>query len=170
MAHNFYKGIMHHLFSRGTRSISQTYSTPFGSFKITPVFIHLAALGFVNLGLFNVLKSLDFNGSTFLFSPVWLAVLGSVLIAIGILAHLGTLKKLARRTGASFGMMALVTWVLSAFLVSVTSALNSPDSLFHLLGTGFEGLALIFLGLQFYMALKALSNSSLRRKFYVRKM
>ena len=170
MAHNFFIKIKRALASKHDLRVSQSFLTPFGSFIVRPLFIHLIAWGFVSVGLFNVLKSLDRYNFVFLFAPEWLAVLGSTLIAIGTIAHLGTLKKLARRTGSTFGVLALITWVLSSFLLSVTSVLSNADSFFYFLGSGFEGFAQIFLGLQFYVSMKALSNSSLKRKFYVRKM
>ena len=141
MTHNFFIKIKRALASKNDLRVSQSFLTPFGSFIVRPLFIHLIAWGFVSVGLFNVLKSLDRYNFVFLFAPEWLAVLGSTLIAIGTIAHLRTLKKLARRTGSIFGILAFITWVLSSFLMSISSVLSNADLFIYFLGSGFEGFA-----------------------------
>ena len=66
--------------------MSQTISTSLGTIKFKPVFIYLAALGFIIVGVGKVLNSLNQSNDYFFFENQWLGVVGYALIAIGAVA------------------------------------------------------------------------------------
>lgn len=73
--------------------MSQTSSTSISTMKVNPFFILVAVLGLFTIGAGDLLKaSAGYDDMGWVIAQ-WLCVLGSVFIAIGPIAYLGTLKK-----------------------------------------------------------------------------
>jgi hypothetical protein len=147
--------------------MSQTISTTLGSIKLKPIFIHLAAWGFMIVDNGKVLNSLDRSSDYFFFDTQWLGVVGYALIAIGAIAHLQTIRNLVMRTGTTFGILAFATWILGSLYISALSILTSNDSLLHFWVNFIEGVPPTFLGLQIYLVMISLKDSHARNKVII---
>jgi len=147
--------------------MSQTISTPLGTIKFRPVFILLAALGFIMVGIGKVLNSLDRSGDYFFIESQWLGVVGFALIAIGAIAHLQTIRKLVVQTGTTFGILAFATWVLGSLSVTVLSILSSNESLLDFWGKFIAGVPPILLGLQIFLVMICLKDSHVKNKVII---
>jgi hypothetical protein len=73
--------------------MSQTSSTALNKIKVNPVLILLVAIGVITVGAGDVLKAVAGYDDMGRIIAQWLVVVGSVFIAIGPIAYLGTLKK-----------------------------------------------------------------------------
>jgi len=147
--------------------MSQTISTPLGTIKFRPVFILLAALGFIMVGIGKVLNSLDRSGDYFFIESQWLGVVGFALIAIGAIAHLQTIRNLVARTDTTFGILAFATWVLGSLSVNVLSILSSNDSLLDFWEKFIAGVPPILLGLQIFLVMICLKDSHVKNKVII---
>jgi hypothetical protein len=147
--------------------MSQTISTPLGTIKFRPVFILLAALGFIMVGIGKVLNSLHRSGDYFFIESQWLGVVGFALIAIGAIAHLQTIRKLVVQTGTTFGILAFATWVLGSLSVTVLSILSSNESLLDFWEKFIAGVPPIFLGLQIFLVMICLKDSHVNNKVII---
>jgi hypothetical protein len=147
--------------------MSQTISTALGTIKFRPVFIILAALGFIMVGIGKVLNSLDRSGDYFFIESQWLGVVGFALIAISAIAHLQTIRKLVVQTGTTFGILAFATWVLGSLSVNVLSILSSNDSLLDFWEKFIAGVPPIFLGLQIFLVITSLKDSHVKNKVII---
>ena len=147
--------------------MSQTISTPLGTIKFRPVFILLAALGFIMVGIGKVLNSLDRSGDYFFIESQWLGVVGYALIAIGAIAHLQTIRKLVVRTGTTFGILAFVTWVLGSLSVSTLTVLSSNDSLLNFWSNFIGGVPPLLLGVQIFLVVISLKDSHVKNKVII---
>ena len=147
--------------------MSQRISTTLGTFKLKPVFIYLAACGFIIVGIGKVLNSLNGANDYFLVETQWLGLAGYALIAIGAVAHFGSIRKVVVQTGTTFGILAFVTWVLGSLFVSTLSIVSSNDSLLGFWGNFIEGVPPILLGLQIYLVTASLKDSHIRNKVII---
>jgi len=146
------------------QAMSHTISTTLGTFKLRPVFIHLAAWGFIMVGIGKILNPLDRSSDYLFFDSQWLGAVGYALIAIGAIAHLQTIRKLVVRTGTTFGILAFVTWVLGSLSVSTLTVLSSNDSLLDFWGNFIEGVPPVLLGVQIFQVVISLKDSHVKNK------
>jgi hypothetical protein len=97
--------------------MSQTSSIALNKIKVNPVLILLVAIGVITVGVGDVLKAVAGYDDMGWIIAQWLVVAGSVLIAIGPIAYLGTIKK-------RVGILAVILGTL-AFLARAAAELPS---------------------------------------------
>jgi hypothetical protein len=101
--------------------MTENNSASLRTIKVNPVFILVAALGLFTVGAGHSLKALSGYDDNGWIVAQWLVVVGSVLIAIGPIAYLGTLKK-------RIGILA----VILATLAALTRAAAEVPSLINI--------------------------------------